>query len=315
MILLTGGAGFIGSNILAALNAEGRDDVIVVDNLTDGSKCRNLAGRRFADYLDVEELVGAIREDSLPQLSAICHQGAPADSATHDGKGAIRAHHTFSKVLLNLARRNRCPFVYASSSSVYGDGSRGFRECLECERPRSPYGVSKWIFDEYVRRLPITPAGNGIPSVIGFRYFNVYGPGESHKGAMASVAWQCFSAVRRGESPCVFVGSESICRDFVSVADVAAINVHFLKAPPAGVRILNVGSGEARSFLDVATCVSRVTGGSAPVAVGFPEHFRGQYQRSTCADLSNLRASGYTEPLRTLEEGIEAYHREFVAAG
>ena len=315
MILLTGGAGFIGSNILQALNAAGRDDVIVVDNLTDGSKCRNLAGRRFADYLDVEELVEAIRSDSLPLLSAICHQGARADSTLLDGKLAMRSNHTVSKSLLTLARRNRCPFVYASSASVYGDGSRGFREAPECERPQSPYAFSKWAFDAHIRRLSSTADGAGIPSIVGLRYFNVYGPGEAHKGAMASVAWQCFLAVQRGERPRLFVGSESIRRDFVSVADVAAVNVHFLKAPPPGVRIINVGSGQARTFLDVATCVSRVAGGGPPITVAFPDRLGGHYQPYTCADLSMLRSAGYSAELQTLEAGIEAYHRQLVAAG
>lgn len=308
MILLTGGAGFIGSNILAALNDRGRDDVIVVDDLTDGSKCRNLTGRRFADYLDVAELADAIRDETLPRLSGICHQGGCADSTIGDGRFVMRSNYTFSKAMLRLAGQHGCPLVYASSASVYGDGCNGFRESSECERPLSPYSFSKWAFDQHLRWLDRSGLGVPAPSVTGLRYFNVYGPGEEHKGAMASVAWQCFAALKRGESPRVFAGSEAILRDFVHVGDVATVNLHFLEARPPGLRIVNVGSGVARSFLDLATCVSRVAGGPAPATVPFPEHLRGQYQRYTCADLDGLREAGYTARMTTLEAGIAAYH-------
>ena len=308
MILLTGGAGFIGSNILAALNDRGRDDIIVVDDLTDGSKCRNLAGRRFADYLDVAELIDAIREETLPRLSGICHQGGCADSTIADGRVAMRDNFTFSKTMLRLAGRHGCPLVYASSASVYGDGRNGFRESPDCERPLAPYAFSKWAFDQHLRWLDRSGPGVPAPSVTGLRYFNVYGPGEEHKGAMASVAWQCFAALKRGESPRVFAGSDGILRDFVHVGDVAAVNLHFLDEQPAGLRIVNVGSGVPRSFLDLASCASRAAGGPTPVTVPFPEHLRGQYQRYTCADLDGLRAAGYPAPMTPLEAGIEAYH-------
>ena len=308
MILLTGGAGFIGSNILAALNARGRDDIIVVDDLTDGSKCRNLAGRGFADYLDVAELIDAIHTEKLPRLSAICHQGGCANSTIADGRAAMRDNYTFSKTMLRLAAQHRCPLVYASSASVYGDGRNGFRESPECEQPLAPYAFSKWAFDQHLRWLDRTDGGVPAVSVTGLRYFNVYGPGEKHKGPMASVVWQCFTALARGESPRVFVGSEDILRDFVYVGDVAAVNLHFLEAQPPGLRIINVGSGVARSFLDLASYASRVARGPAPVTVPFPEHLRGQYQRYTCADLNALRAAGYAAPMTSLEAGIAAYH-------
>jgi len=315
MILLTGGAGFIGSNILAAINDRGRDDVIVVDDLTDGSKCLNLSGRRFADYLDVAELAEAIQHGKLPRLSAICHQGARADSTLADGRVAMRDNYTFSKMMLRLAEHHHCPLVYASSASVYGDGRNGFRESPECERPLAPYAFSKWAFDQHLRRLFTT--GDGFPaiSVTGLRYFNVYGPGETHKGPMASVAWQCFAALQRGESPRIFAGSDSIRRDFVYVGDVAAVNLHFLESQPPGLRIVNVGTGTPRSFAELASCASRVAGGPAPVIMPFPEHLRGQYQAYTCADLANLRAAGYSAPLTGLEAGIAAYHTAVARSG
>lgn len=314
MILLTGGAGFIGSNILAALNDRGRDDVIVVDDLADGGKCRNLAGLRFADYLDVTELSDAVRDETLPRLSAICHQGGCTDSTITDGRVTMRDNFTFSKTMLRLAGRHRCPLVYASSASVYGDGRNGFRESAECERPLSPYAFSKWAFDQHLRWLERSGPGVPPPSVTGLRYFNVYGPGEEHKGPMASVAWQCFEALYRGESPRVFAESDCILRDFIHVGDVVAVNLHFLENRPAGLRIVNVGSGVARSFLDLASCASRVAGGLAPVTVPFPERLRGQYQRYTCADLGGLRAAGYAAAMTPLETGIAAYHAALSAS-
>jgi ADP-L-glycero-D-manno-heptose 6-epimerase len=306
MILLTGAAGFIGSNILAALNARGIDDVIAVDDLTRGVKCRNLSGLAFADYLDASELVDAIDRGSLPALSAICHQGARADTTATDGRAVMARNHSFSKRMLALAERHGCPLVYASSASVYGDGRAGFRERPECERPASPYAFSKWVFDQHLRhRFRAEPPA--IP-VVGLRYFNVYGPRESHKGRMASVVFQCFEAIRRGEPPQVFEGSDAIERDFVHVDDVAAVNLHFLRGSQPGLHVLNVGTGVPRSFQALAEIAARVAGGPPPVTVPFPSDLAGQYQRFSRADLTLLRRAGYAAPLRALEEGIVAYH-------
>lgn len=307
MILLTGGAGFIGAAILRALNRHGRDDVIVVDDLGDGRKCVNLAGLRFRDYLDVEELREAIDAGRLPRLSAICHQGACADTTARDGRMVMRTNYSFSKVMLALAEWHHCPLVYASSAAVYGDGRLGFTERAACERPGSPYAFSKWAFDQHLRaRFRADPPA--VP-VVGLRYFNVYGPGEAHKARMASVAWHCFEAIRRGEPPRIFAGSERFLRDFVAVDDVAAVNIHFMAAPPAGLSILNVGTGTPRSFRDVADLVAAAAGGAAPVEIPFPEDLRGQYQTYTCADTAALRAAGYAPPMTSLEDGIAIYHR------
>lgn len=309
-ILLTGAAGFIGSNILRALGQSGYD-VIAVDDLTDGRKCANLVDGGFADYLDVHELAPEIAADRLPKLSGICHQGACADTTASDGRAVMRNNYSFSKAMLALAERHGCPLVYASSGSVYGDGRHGFRESPECEHPLSPYAVSKWAFDQFLRgRFRSSPPA--IP-VVGLRYFNVYGPGESHKGRMASVAWHCFEAIRQGKPPRIFVGSEGFLRDFVSVEDVADVNRHFLAAAPVGLAILNVGTGVPRSFRDLAEIVSATTGGPAPIEIPFPEDLQGQYQAYTCADLAALRRAGYTAPMRSLEAGIAAYCRAIEA--
>jgi ADP-L-glycero-D-manno-heptose 6-epimerase len=306
MILLTGAAGFIGSNILAALNARGRSDVVVVDDLTDGAKCANLSGRSFADYLDADELIETA--DLMPKLSGILHQGACVDTTARDGRAVMRANYSFSKRLLELARRHGCPFIYASSAAVYGDGKAGFREEHSCEQARTPYAFSKWAFDQHVRCVG---RGAGVP-IVGLRYFNVYGPGEGHKARMASVPWHCFQAVRRGEAPKLFEGSEAFVRDFIYVADVANVNLFFLDEALAGrdkSGIYNVGTGLPRSFADMGAIVARASGGKPPAAIPFPEDLKGQYQTYTCADIGRLRSAGYDSPFTSLEDGIAAYWR------
>ena len=304
MILLTGAAGFIGSNILAALNARGQTDILAVDDLTEGIKCANLAGKSFADYLDGDELLASL--DSLPPLTAILHQGACVDTTARDGRAVMRLNYTYSKRLLALAEAHRCPFLYASSAAVYGDGRRGFREEPACEDARTPYAFSKWAFDQHVHRALRVPT---VP-VVGMRYFNVYGPGEGHKGRMASVAWHCFQAVKRGEAPRLFAGSDGFLRDFIAVSDVAAVNLFFLDEGLAGrlqALVVNVGTGAPRSFADMGRIVSAVSGSPAPVTIPFPDDLLGQYQAYTCADTTRLRGAGWTKPMMTLEEGIAAY--------
>jgi len=304
MILLTGAAGFIGSNVLAALNAAGHSDVIVVDDLTDGAKCANLSGRSFADVLDPAELDAKLHK--MPPLDGILHQGACVDTTVRDGRAVMAVNYGLSKHLLELAERHRCPFVYASSAAVYGDGAEGFREELGCERAKTPYAFSKWAFDQYVRRrMPELE----IP-VAGLRYFNVYGPGESHKGRMASVAWHSFVAIRNGQAPRMFEGSEGFRRDFVYVADVAAVNLFFLASSASVMHgIYNVGTGKPRSFADLVTIASDVAAGPPPHVIPFPDDLRGQYQAYTCADLSRLRAAGWDKPFTSLEDGMADYWR------
>lgn len=310
MILLTGAAGFIGSNILKVLNDSGRDDVIVVDDLTDGAKCGNLAGLQFADYLDASELFRHL--DDLPRLDGILHQGACVDTTAKDGRAVMETNFAFSKRLLSVAEGQLCPFVYASSAAVYGRGKNGFREELICEDARTPYAFSKWAFDQYVRRaLP-----NAKMRIAGLRYFNVYGPREDHKGRMASVAWHGFAAVRRGECPAMFEGSERFLRDFIYVDDVARINLFFLGVdqrsdPPGG--IFNVGTGTPRSFADLIATVAEVAGGGPPTTIPFPEDLRGQYQEYTCADIARLRAAGWSQPFTTLEDGVARYWETITA--
>lgn len=304
MILLTGAAGFIGANILSQLNATGLGDIILVDDLTDGRKCANLVGCNFADYIHPTKLF----KQKLPKLTAICHQGAITDTQELSGQKAIDVNYTFSKRLFKLAQKHACPFVYASSAAVYGSGANGFCEEPRCEIGFKPYAVSKAMFDTYVRQNIF-----GIKSyVIGLRYFNVYGPREQHKDKTASVAFNCFQSILRGDAPAVFEGSEHIKRDFVYVDDVVAVNLFFLNLHNRILHqsgIYNVGTGQARSFLELAECASTIAGGNKPMTVAFPTDLKQGYQRYTQADITKLRLAGWHRPFVSLETGLAHYWR------
>ena len=308
MILVTGGAGFIGSNLVAALNARGRDDVWVVDDLQDGEKFRNLAAARIADYTDKDDFAALLarRDGSLDGVEAVLHQGACSDTTVHDGRFMMRTNHAASRALLGFALERGIPMIYASSAAVYGGGGR-FVEEPACEAPLNIYGYSKLLFDQHVRsQLPT--AGS---QVVGLRYFNVYGPQEQHKGPMASVAWQFHRQLLDRGAVRLFEGSGGYGdgeqrRDFVSVADVVAVNLWFLDHPErAG--IFNVGTGEASTFNSVARAVLAVHGRGELEYVPFPESLRGRYQSFTQADIGRLRAAGYSARFRSVHDGVTAY--------
>lgn len=306
MILLTGGAGFIGSQILHALNARGRSDIIVVDDLTDGRKCLNIATAKFADYISVDDLWPT--RPALRRVSAICHQGALSSTLETNGQRLMAYNFTYSTRLFELARLNSAVFVYASSAAVYATNlQHPAQEQESCEQPASPYGASKLVLDNYMRQHRDTPA-------IGLRYFNVYGPGEAHKDRNASVAYHCFQAALAGQAPTLFAGSADFRRDFVHVEDVVAVNLHCLLTPIKS-GVYNVGTGVARSFLDVANIVSGLTRCPPPVFTPFPADLRRHYQTYTCANTSKLRAAGYTAPFKDLETGLLDYwHKSFAFA-
>jgi len=303
MLLVTGAAGFIGSNVIAALNARGRSDIICVDQLDNGDKFTNLVGRKIADIIDWATL----QEDSLPHLQGIIHLGAITDTQTRDCRALMTANYEFSKRMLWLADKMECPMVYASSASVYGDGVRGFRENPENEKPKSPYAFSKWAFDEYVRRQ--LAVKRVTTPVAGARYFNVYGPGEAHKGDMASFMYKCFCAVRENKPITLFDGSHKIYRDFIYVDDAVAITLFLLDNRLTG--IYNAGTGSEVSFLDVAEIIA---GKDVEIfCVPFPAKMLRGYQAFTQADLSKLRAAGFRDSMSTVELGIARYRRELVA--
>lgn len=305
MIIVTGGAGMVGSNIVHGLNAIGRDDIIVVDDLTDGRKFRNLAGAKIADYLHIEELRAAIEAGRLEPCEVVFHQGACSSTTEWDGKFMLSMNFTYSKMLFHWTTSHDIPLVYASSAAVYGRSDK-FEEAEACEGPLNVYGYSKKLFDDYVRR-------NHLPQmspVVGLRYFNVYGPREEHKGAMASVAFHLYNQNQRGESLKLFgafagVPAGQQARDFIYVEDVVSVNLWAWRSGASG--IFNCGTGRAQPFLDVGSAIIAECGSGEIEFIDFPEHLKGCYQDFTQADITRLRSAGYNAPFRSVEDGVKDY--------
>jgi len=310
MYIVTGGAGFIGSNLVRALNDSGRTDILVVDNLTNGVKFRNIADCEILDYMDKEDFFSwLVSGEDLPgKVTAVFHQGACSSTTEWDGRYMMYNNYEHSKAALHYCLERKIPFLYASSASVYGDGSV-FAEERQHEKPLNMYAYSKFLFDQYVRR--ILPDARS--QVAGFRYFNVYGPGEGHKGGMASVAFHLNNQMLKGENPKLFEGSDGYGngeqrRDFISVSDVSAVNLWFLEHPEKS-GIFNLGTGRGQPFNDVARAVIDHHGRGEIEYIPFPEKLKGCYQSFTEADISRLRAAGYEAPFKTVEQGVGEYMR------
>ncbi len=308
MIIVTGGAGFIGSNLVRALNRRGIDEVVVVDDLTDGKKSRNLADCTLADYLDREEFSERLRTRpwSLGRPAAVFHQGACSTTTEWDGRYMMEVNYRFSRDLLHWCLAGSIPLIYASSAAVYG-GSSEFREEPACERPLNVYGWSKLVFDQHVRRH-LSPARS---QVAGLRYFNVYGPGEGHKGGMASVAWHLHRQLLEGDEVRLFEGCDGYAdgeqrRDFIHVDDVVAVNLWLLDNPQVS-GIFNVGTGRSQTFNEVAQAVLKAHGRGRIRYIPFPDSLRGRYQSHTQADLGALRAAGYQADFQPVEQGVTRY--------
>ena len=321
-LIVTGAAGFIGSNVVRALNARGENDIIAVDNLERADKATNLADLEISDYLDKRDFLERVAGGKFDaRVAAVLHQGACSDTMETDGRYMMENNYRYSRQLLDWCLARRVPFIYASSASVYGAG-RVFREERSHERPLNVYGYSKFLFDQYARRK-LAP---GATQIAGFRYFNVYGPRESHKGRMASVAFHFYNQYRAEGRVRLFQGSDGYAdgeqvRDFVSVEDVVKVNLHFLDHPQLS-GVYNVGTGRGETFNAVAAstinAVRRARGEPAlPLAglraagaieyIPFPPQLVGKYQSYTEADVSALRKAGYTAPFLTVEEGVGRY--------
>lgn len=309
MIVVTGGAGFIGSNLVKTLNKQGRTDIVVVDDLTDGSKYANLADCHIADYLDKEQFIEQVRSGTLAhRVSAIFHEGACSDTTEWNGRFMLENNFEYSKTLFHFCQQERIPLIYASSAAVYG-GSEAFVESPEHEKPLNVYGYSKLLFDQYVRRH--TSEKGLTAQVVGLRYFNVYGPREQHKGKMASVAFHLNTQILGGHNPKLFgalgpyeAGMQS--RDFVFVGDVVSVNLWFLSNPQAS-GIFNLGTGRAEPFKAVAEAVIAFHGKGTIEYIDFPDSLKGHYQSYTCADISALRAAGYKQAFLTVAQGTTQY--------
>jgi len=308
MIIVTGGAGFIGSNIVKTLNQQGRTDIIVVDDLTDGQKFRNIADCDIADYWDKDDFLKRVQtKNGLPlNIEVIFHEGACSSTTEWDGKFMMQNNYEFSKILLHFCLEHSIAFIYASSAATYG-GSAQFTESREYENPLNVYGYSKWQFDQYVRGLKL----DNQSQVVGLRYFNVYGPREQHKGSMASVAFHLHNQLLKGENPKLFAGCDGYedggqLRDFIYIADIVAVNL-WLFAHPEVHGIFNVGTGKAQSFRDVANAVIDFHKKGEIEYIPFPDHLKGSYQSFTEADMRKLRAAGYDAPFKTVQEGVALY--------
>ena len=308
MIIVTGGAGFIGSNLVSGLNARGYEDVWVVDNLRDGAKFKNLVDCRIADYLDKAAFIQQIesgRFDKQP-VEAIFHQGACSSTTEWDGRYMMENNYEYSKVLLHFCLERRISFIYASSASVYGDG-KIFLEQREHEAPLNMYGYSKFQFDQYVRRrLPGSQS-----QIAGLRYFNVYGPREAHKGGMASVVFHFHRQLRDCARVRLFEGCDGYGdgeqrRDFVYVGDVVGVNLWFLDHPEAR-GIFNVGTGRSQTFNAVARAAIGCHGRGEIEYIPFPEELKGRYQSFTEAHIDALRGAGCGLEFKTVEEGVPLY--------
>ncbi|MPY90670.1 MAG: ADP-glyceromanno-heptose 6-epimerase [Luteitalea sp.] len=325
MVVVTGAAGFIGSNIVRALNRRGETDIVAVDDLTRAATSANLHECTIGDYLDKTDFVGRFARGAFGHVRAVFHEGACSDTMETDRRYMMDNNLGYSRRLLEACLVQRVALVYASSAAVYGR-SDTFVEAPEHERPLNAYADSKHLFDQVVRGLLREAGGKSPSQVVGLRYFNVYGPHEAHKGRMASVAFHHFNQFRAEGKVRLFgahggYGPGQQMRDFVSVEDVIAVNLHFLDRPELS-GLFNVGTGQARPFNDVAATVVntlRRTEGAPPMPldrlvrdglieyVPFPDGLRGTYQCYTQADIGRLRAAGYTAPFRSVEEGVGRY--------
>jgi ADP-L-glycero-D-manno-heptose 6-epimerase len=314
--IVTGAAGFIGSRLVEGLNRRGITEIIAVDNLTHGEKFKNLAGCEIADYVDQSELIASL-EKYEGAVEAVLHQGACSDTMESDGRYMMENNYAYSRRLLEWCQEEEIPLLYASSASVYGAGP-DYREERACERPLNVYAYSKFLFDQGVRGM----LRESTAQVVGLRYFNVYGPNETHKGRMASVAWHAYRQLLAEGKVKLFVGSQGYRdgeqrRDFIHVDDCVAVNLWFLERRAVS-GIFNCGTGHAQTFNRLACAVINAVHGTQLtlhdiVAKGlieyipFPPQLVGKYQSFTEADLSKLRAAGYPGEFMDVDKGAAAY--------
>ncbi len=303
MIVVTGGAGFIGSNIVYALNKVGIRDILIVDDLTDGHKSRNLNALDFLDYIDKDDFITSLERYTRYGIHTIFHQGACADTMEHDGHKMMRMNYEYSKILFDFAMHHTIRFLYASSAAVYGNGDSGFTESRANENPLNVYAYSKFIFDQYVRRHQ----ANLPAQTVGLRYFNVYGQQENHKARMASTIYHFYHQLKNERVAKLFEGSDTFLRDFIYVNDVVNVNMFFFNNPDKS-GIYNCGTGNAESFLTIAQTLITLEQKGTIELTPFPESLKGKYQVFTQADITSLRASGYTNQFTSLTDGIRLYY-------
>lgn len=309
MIVVTGGAGFIGSNLVKTLNQKGYTNIIVVDNLKNGVKFRNLVDCQIADYYDKRDFFEQLQNKSLKKkITAIFHLGACSSTTEWDGHYIMQNNYEYSKALLHFCMKRGLPFIYASSASVYGNGTI-FKEELQYEKPINMYAYSKFLFDQYVRQYLSDPDLES--QIVGLRYFNVYGARESHKGGMASVAFHFNNQIKISNKLKLFEGCDGYKngeqrRDFIYVQDAVDVNTWLFENPQVR-GIFNVGTGKSQTFNEVARAVLNWHNSGEIEYIPFPEHLKGSYQSFTEADMSALIKAGYSQPFKDVETGIKLY--------
>jgi len=328
MIVVTGAAGFIGSNLVRGLNQRGVDNILVVDDLTQGDKFSNLVDLRIADYMHKDDFRARIAANALPRIDAVLHQGACSDTTEKNGQYMLDNNYRVTLELFQFCQEHKTPFIYASSAAVYGAGPH-YVEDARFEAPLNVYGYSKFLFDQVLRRHLDHLAA----PVVGLRYFNVYGPGEAHKGRMASVAFHHVQQFRQDGQVRLFAGWDGYedgeqMRDFVFIDDVVRVNLFFLDHPEAS-GIFNCGTGRAQCFNEVAQTVvntlreangqdalslESLVAGQQLRYIPFPDDLKGRYQSHTQADLTRLRAAGYTHDFVDVQTGVSQYVRRLLAA-
>jgi ADP-L-glycero-D-manno-heptose 6-epimerase len=308
MIIVTGGAGMIGSRIINALNYRGIDDILVVDDLTNGHKMFNLVGLKFIDYMDKGDFINYLTSIGKHNIKTIFHQGACSRTTEWNGKYLMQNNYEYTKYLINWCLVNKVQLIYASSASVFGLGLKGFDEDSNVESPINMYAYSKYILDNYLQRKIYFSS-----QIVGLRYFNVYGPNENHKNEMASTIFHFNNQLIDGNKVKLFEGTNGIlngeqARDFVYVDDCANINMWFFDNPNKDFSgIYNVGTGESRSFNDVANLVISWHNKGTIEYIKFPSHLIKSYQNYTKANIAKLRTIGCEIRFKPIEEGIPLY--------
>lgn len=309
MIIVTGGAGFIGSNIVKQLNNRGRKDIIIVDDLTDGMKVRNIQMLNYYDYMDCKDFDEAIanRTFDIGSVEVIFHEGACSDTMEYDGRYMMKNNFEGTKNLFHYTQERHIPFIYASSAATYGHGKNGFREEPACEEALNPYAYSKLFLDQYIRHFEDSLQSQ----VVGLRYFNVYGPNENHKGKMSSLVRQMFYKLQETGEITLFEGIDGYgngeqTRDFIYVNDVVNVNFWFWEHPEVS-GIYNCGTGQGHTFNQFMQAVIDYAGKGTIKYIPFPEVLRGKYQSYTQADESKLLAAGYDKGFTELEKAVTEY--------
>ena len=306
MIIVTGGAGFIGSNIVRALNERGRDDIVIVDNLGKSEKYKNLIGLKFFDYIHRDDFLNLIMNDDII-ADVIFHDGACSDTMEYDVNYMVKTNYEYSKAIFEYCANDGIDFIYASSASTYGGGQNGFTENETCENALNPYAFSKLIFDNYVRQN----LSEIESKVIGLRYFNVFGPQEFHKGRMASIAYQMYKQIKNDGVIKLFKGTDGYedgeqRRDFIYVKDVAKVNLWCWENEISN-GIYNCGTGNATTFNAVAQAVISALGTGKIEYIDFPETLKGKYQSFTQADTRKLLRAGYDGGFTNINDAVKEY--------